>query len=257
MNAPVEMRLFDYSEAEWAEIEISVQAVRRTSLTTKEREALRAAARHYLSPRRAFRRALRAEWKKIGISFEKLRPKLSTCIEQTACVDDSNPKVTELRLMFASMALQHLDGLIRIASVLSDNPGRGDNPRLTYQSKVLEQWVRLGGKLKLSRHSRTQKVQGPLARYFFSVVRPVMGASAPSPESLRDIIERYKTSSSQPHRSAKGGLIRRMYERICENQHQKLMEDLEIMRLRLGPDNPTVIAVERAFGIRNGEGMKG
>ena len=57
-----------------------------------------------------------------------------------------------------------------------------------YHSHVLDTWTALGGKLKFSRHPRTGKIKGPLARYFSAVTQPVHGGS---PESLPDIIKRH------------------------------------------------------------------
>lgn len=67
-----------------------------------------------------------------------------------------------------------------------------NNPRLTYEFEVLSIWTSLGGELKVSRHPRTGKIQGPLARFFRAVTIPVMGTSAPSLESLPDIVQRQR-----------------------------------------------------------------
>jgi hypothetical protein len=61
-------------------------------------------------------------------------------------------------------------------------------PKQWYQSKVLEIWTSHGGKLRFSRNHGTQKIEGPLVRYFSAVTIPVYGGS---PESLPDILERY------------------------------------------------------------------
>jgi hypothetical protein len=60
--------------------------------------------------------------------------------------------------------------------------------KTVYHSSVLDVWTELGGKLKFSRHPRTGKIKGPLARYFSAVTQPVHGGS---PESLPDIIKRH------------------------------------------------------------------
>jgi hypothetical protein len=65
-----------------------------------------------------------------------------------------------------------------------------DNPKFMFQFKVLLIWTELGGELRISRHGKYGTVQGPLARFFRAVTVPVMGALAPSPESLPDIIRR-------------------------------------------------------------------
>jgi hypothetical protein len=63
--------------------------------------------------------------------------------------------------------------------------------RVWYQCEVLRIWVRLGGKLRFSRSKRGP--QGPLIRFFRAVTGPVMGASAPSLESIPDIVRRQKS----------------------------------------------------------------
>jgi hypothetical protein len=47
---------------------------------------------------------------------------------------------------------------------------------------------------RIGRHPKSQKVQGPLAKYFMAVAEPVMGDATPSVESLPDIIERQKVT---------------------------------------------------------------
>jgi hypothetical protein len=78
------------------------------------------------------------------------------------------------------------------------------NPRTRFQFQVLEIYVSLGGKLRISRNSNSQKVQGPLAKYFFAVVRPVMGESTPSPESLPGIVDRQKRIMGEAPQSSDG-----------------------------------------------------
>jgi hypothetical protein len=68
--------------------------------------------------------------------------------------------------------------------------------RIIYQAHVLGLWTYLGGTLGISRNNK-QKIQGPLATYFFAVARPVMGASTPSPETLPDIVNRQKRLISE------------------------------------------------------------
>src|SRR6202035_1765413 len=65
--------------------------------------------------------------------------------------------------------------------------GRRD-PSVVFFQKILHLWCDFGGRLGISRGSGGAK--GPLADYFFAVVRPVMGKRSPSAESLRDIVHR-------------------------------------------------------------------
>jgi hypothetical protein len=67
-----------------------------------------------------------------------------------------------------------------------------NNSKMEYEFMVLSIWTSLGGKLKISRNSRTGKIDGPLARFFRVVTVPVMGTLAPSLESLPDIVQRQR-----------------------------------------------------------------
>jgi hypothetical protein len=71
--------------------------------------------------------------------------------------------------------------------------GRLD-PSVVYYQAVLCIWTDdFGGSLRLSRSSeRSNKVYGPLLRFFFAVVGPVMGKRTPSHQSLHDIVARQK-----------------------------------------------------------------
>jgi hypothetical protein len=79
-------------------------------------------------------------------------------------------------------------------STLESYTGRLDPP-VVYFQHVLWLWEDVfGGKLTFWRNAEGEPT-GKLARYFFAVMRPVMGGEAPSAESLRDIIERQKAFS--------------------------------------------------------------
>lgn len=59
----------------------------------------------------------------------------------------------------------------------------------TYRFAVLREWELLGRAAKVSRHHKTHKISGRLARYFFAVTRPVQQWS---PETLPGLIKRYE-----------------------------------------------------------------
>jgi hypothetical protein len=63
-------------------------------------------------------------------------------------------------------------------------------PRAYFQFKVLDQWVKLGGTVRISRHPHTQKIGGPLVRFYSAVTEPVIGGS---PETLTHVVKAYKS----------------------------------------------------------------
>ncbi len=76
--------------------------------------------------------------------------------------------------------------------ILRSFTGRLDPPVVYYQA-ILRVWTELGGRLSLSRSAGfSSRVSCPLVRYFFAVVRPVMGSRTPSLLSLHDIVDRQR-----------------------------------------------------------------
>jgi hypothetical protein len=71
--------------------------------------------------------------------------------------------------------------------------GRSD-PSVQYYQRILWHWtVAFGGSLRISRDPQNaSKIRGPLVKYFFAVVRPVMDRDTPSLQSLPDIVRRQK-----------------------------------------------------------------
>ena len=213
----------DYSESQWAEIDASVQyahsiqAVAKARLLKNDREFYRRVARDYLSaPSQAARTALQSDWQKVAALSKKLHQKVLNCIEQTVPYngDGDDNQLRELRIAVARSSLFHIGLLEKIAKIMTRDSNGNGNPRLIYQSKILEGWVvRLGGNLGISRHSRTQKVQGPLWRYFFAVAHPVMGASTPSPESLPDIVARQKLVMGEPRSRKAAAILKRLHDK--------------------------------------------
>jgi hypothetical protein len=174
--------LFDYSEAEWAKIEASAQIVKKGPLRKSTRKALQAAACAYLSAvaQRDKKSRLKDRWAKVDTLSQRLHRELSVCVEWSN--SDSYDEWLKLRAEFVSPCLTPVDIIGRVARAARHDLEGKANPRLEYQSKVLEIWVQLGGSLRISRHNKSQRVQGPLAKYFFAVVRPVMGEATPSSE---------------------------------------------------------------------------
>jgi hypothetical protein len=148
MRAPDETTLFDYNEAEWAEIEAAVQAARRGPLPKEAIELLRAAARDYLaetatSPARAAR-GLKKKWRKLATSSERLYWEFSACCEETACEIKRKGRLTQeekFRLQLLHNIRLHLNWTPGIAKTMARHFNDQDdkpNSRVRYQSKVLE-----------------------------------------------------------------------------------------------------------------------
>jgi len=194
--------LFNYSEEEWSEIEVAIQVVRKGPLPKKARKWLVGEARWYLAARSQLINERRT-WQKATLLAERLRQLIWGVAERDRQLmvraGYSMKKSQATANIFYSEDLGAVarirDSVEAVARGYERYPTEGahfDNPKLMYQFKVLLIWTSLGGELRVSRHPKHGKVQGPLARFFRAVTGPVMGALTPSPESLPDIIERQK-----------------------------------------------------------------
>jgi hypothetical protein len=180
---------FDYTESQWKKIEEAVQALKQGTLLEEVRERLRNAAQEYLSGELLQRgdRARKNRWEKITRLSKKLASELSSCAEETFGKDMPRP--------FCDL-ISGIGRLPRYSEVAALECASRSKilPGWIYELKVLQIWMALGGKLRISRHSKSQEVRGPLAKYFLAVTEPVMGDATPSLESLPDIIERQKVT---------------------------------------------------------------
>jgi hypothetical protein len=240
---------FDYTEAEWAEIEASVQIVKKGPLRKSTRKALQAAACAYLcdAAQREKRRELKEHWAKVDTLSQSLHRELSTCVDWCAS-GASFDEFMQLRADFAVAGLSYVNLIGAVARAARHDLDRKVSPRLEYQSKVLKIWVQLGGNLRISRHYKSQRVQGPLAKYFFAVVRPVMGSAVPSPESLPSIVKRQKLSMPPTEvimQRPKWYDLRALYDRFCaqvgdteqlKDQVRQLEAENEVFRAKQASD---------------------
>jgi hypothetical protein len=178
---------FDYSEAEWSEIEAAARAVLPDDkpLPNEVRESLVDRARHYQNGMSFIKN--NQDWQQIARLSERLYQTIK-CV----WVLEGPTRDTEHILRGLEAFLEELLGIIDLAEDMIVPPDEEDRrpARVIYQSEVLGTWVYLGGKLRFSRSKRGP--QGPLIRFFQAVTTPVMGASAPSVESIPDIIRRQK-----------------------------------------------------------------
>ena len=194
--------LFNYSEKEWLEIEEAVQAIRKGMLPKKARKWLVGEARWYLANRSLPNDLWWRTWQKAAFQTEKARQVISGIAEHHLELLNRAGYSKKMNLAVVNRCYgEDLRALARIrdrakkeakAEKFPTEGAHYGNSKLMYEFKVLLIWTFLGGELRVSRHPISQKIQGPLARFFRAVTVPVMGASAPSPESLPDIIRRQK-----------------------------------------------------------------
>jgi hypothetical protein len=193
---------FSYSEEEWLEIETAIQVLRKGALPKKVRKWLVGEARWYLAESGLPRDWWQSLWKKAASKTEDARQVICTIAERHLEVLNrpGYPKKRD-RLFVNRLYDEDLRTLVRIrerakeeaeSDKWSSEAAHYDNPKFMYEFKVLLIWTELGGKLAISRHWKTQKIQGPLARFFRAATIPVMRDSAPSLESLPDIVCRQR-----------------------------------------------------------------
>jgi hypothetical protein len=193
--------LFNYTEEEWLEIEAAIQTVRKGVLPKKVRKWLVGEARWYLADR--IQPNERRAWQKAAFYIEKARQVILGIAERNLELLNRAGYPQKMNQAGVNRCYgEHLGGLARIrdeakeiAELCKRYPTEGahyDNPKFMYEFKVLFIWTFLGGELRVSRHPRDGNIQGPLARFFRAVTVPVMGPSAPSPESLPEIVRRQR-----------------------------------------------------------------
>jgi hypothetical protein len=195
---------FDYTEAEWSKIEESVHAT--CTLAKKQRADLRShlveEARVYLACA-THDRTTHMKWRKVELAFEKLRQTLSDAVEtELRCLTEcglGKKGVAKSERCFRDVfgAICEMHDFATFQGGKFGKKSRPEakmysNPRMMYEWQILTSWTGLGGKLTRSRDRETQKIGGLLARFFRAVTIPVMGARAPSLETLPDIIARKK-----------------------------------------------------------------
>ena len=195
--------LFDYSKEEWSKIEAATQSIRTAAaLPDDARAELLRSARVYLARMVHPNPVQHRKWRKVIRQTEGLRHALAAAIE----LDLRHLGECGLEKELLAENAEYLQRPFEDLSVIQDfaeemaemvqrrppELRHYDVPRMIYEWEILEVWIALGGQLGISRHPRTGKVQGPLARFFRAVTVPVMGASAPALETLRDVIARHE-----------------------------------------------------------------
>jgi hypothetical protein len=208
-TAPIQ---FGYTEAQWAEIEASVGAVRKIQLSKREKIDLVVAAAEFLhrsAERENGTYAPPKEKIKSWKDLKRLCGQLLAAME-VACKHRfgnswrSEPiapledwtrfgEVADLVAKIRDQA-DEIGGtpFCWKPSIVESVTGRLD-PSVVYQQRILAMWTnRFGGRLTITRDPISGEISGPLVRYFLSVARPVMGQRMPSLQSLPDIVNRQK-----------------------------------------------------------------
>jgi hypothetical protein len=195
--APATAVAFEYTEEQWAEIVRSLQHLQPNEEDPgKAHRRLRDAARRYRLVKanapgeKTRQRQFRRDWAGIAKLSDQLMHLLHRRSECESPPDpDGGPLWDLWREEQEALMTVNRVARSRLAESRIDDGFPTVGPSVWYQFYVLETWTCLGGKLELSRHPRTHKISGPLARYFSAVTQPVLGGSL---ESLPDIVKRHK-----------------------------------------------------------------
>jgi hypothetical protein len=179
------VQAFDYTNQEWAEIELTAQWARTGPLTEEVRQRLRRAGTVYLA----------------------ISPASRDCVKQNELTFATNwASISELaadlsnRLVAAhprSIIERKYSRLLQLLAELQDDSSKFSGrslplpPRENYYREIFAVWVdQLGGKLGISRDAASHKLGGPLVKFFLAVTQPVLIVDAPALESIARIIDR-------------------------------------------------------------------
>jgi hypothetical protein len=197
----VEIRTFDYTDEQWADIERSLLHLQPgQAALERARNELVQAARINLSElldealgRRNREKWIAKEWARI----EKLSDDLRGSLTRVARFEGlgspppgRQPAVEPYKGEQLAVARLNSMAVARLAGPKIDDGFPKATRRQWFQFHVLHVWTELGGELRFSRHPTRGKIKGPLARYFAAATQPVCGGSL---ESLPDILKRQES----------------------------------------------------------------
>lgn len=192
------VKTFDYSDQEWAEIELSAQPARTGPLTEDVRQCMRQAGVVYLILHSIGREFLKQQELTFVANREKICGLSAELYEQLGEANARSTDDMKYRWLLKSLAKLRDD-----ASILSARSPQL-SPREDYYHKIFGVWVdKLGGRLGVSRDEDTHKLGGPLVRFFQAVTRPVLATEAPALESISRIVDREKERRKE--RRKRGG----------------------------------------------------
>jgi hypothetical protein len=189
----------DYSSEEWAAIKQSLQYLQPGQAPlTKACAQLRQARMSYRidelnAPSRAMlMKQGKRRWARIAKICAELQRLLFLVEKHEVEKDhfhDEQVALMKLRMIAGQRLREHEGNGIPLEA--KDIPkSLNASPRVLFIFCVLKVWTNLGGKLRISRHPKTNKIKGPLARYFAAATHPVIGGSL---ESLPDAIARQES----------------------------------------------------------------
>jgi hypothetical protein len=219
---------FEYSNAEWAEIDAALVASRALPLSARARQSLLDAAFDYHCDVRDRLNGDRTKWSPKARAekwdkVERVCRELCTSLEGVGRPEGVLLPVTALALTEESL-LAHagsrdgresvrLDDLIRLVTALKESAastaaecriisrlgpfcfysytGRVD-PSVVYLQRILWFWTDImGGNLSFSRKGSSESYS-PCVRFLFASARPVMKRKTPSLESVPSVLKRQK-----------------------------------------------------------------
>jgi hypothetical protein len=210
MRRAIELRLFDYTDEQWADIERLLLHLQPdlAALEKARNELVQAARIHNWElvddalGRRNLEKWIAKEWARI----EKLSDNLLRSLTRVARFEGHDspsgrqPAVEPYKDERLAVARLNSMAVARLAGPKIDDGFPKATRRQWFQFHVLHVWTELGGELRFSRHPTKGEIKGPLARYFVAATQPVCGGSL---ESLPDILKRQESMLAAVKQAAK------------------------------------------------------
>lgn len=209
----VATNLFNYTQAQWADIEAAVTTTRNAPLSDAERVDLLVAANaffHNSAERESGTyvppKVKTESWRKLEQRCGQLREALETACRYLLGDSWREEPITFLGVPGPTFGdVEDLAARVQVrAKEITGNPsalkptivqsftGRLD-PSVVFQQRILSIWTNhLKGRLTVTHDPISGEIKGALVKYFLAVAGPVMGEKLPSLQSLPDIVERQK-----------------------------------------------------------------
>jgi hypothetical protein len=193
-----------YSDEQWANVEKALQHLEpkrtdledaRTLLEFALKGLLFSVAKTYDRPTfRERRKTAEREWARISKLTREVQRLWRARMADEPPVPPGNLKPPSHKMVSDGLLLLDMIATRKCANEEIDDGFPKAKPQTKFNHAVLDVWTRLGGELKFSRHPKTQKIKGPLARYFEAATKCIYGGSL---ESLPDIVRRDKQYSAE------------------------------------------------------------
>jgi hypothetical protein len=178
---------FDYSDEDWQEIALAVEAVRPSlPMSSSERKQIRIAAKMYLGSVADFERMkawdleTSAQWGAVEKHCQPLADALAVVMTQKMWQPDYLDKFSKTLTM------------LKIEAKILSGRERPTRPATGYYREIFEIWTKtFGGKLSRSTNQKNERY-GPCIRFVYAVTHPVMGSDAPTLTYIPDLIDAEK-----------------------------------------------------------------